>query len=275
MDIWNPWHGCRKYTEGCDNCYMFYLDEQHGQYGGDIYRVKGTFDLPLQKKRDGTYRVTDGSMLHACMTSDFFLEEADEWRPAVWDMIRRRPGVTFWLQTKRISRVPYCLPPDFGDGWANVHFCVTAENDARAKERLPQLLALPFRHKHVMCAPLLSGIDLSPYLASGQIESVLADGENYAGARPCRYEWVASLCEQCREADVPFHFVGTGNRFVKDGHTYHVPKAYQKVEALRSGLQHPPPADVPPIRKKCASCKMRHSCGGCKSCGRCDREPDM
>ncbi|MDE6780547.1 MAG: phage Gp37/Gp68 family protein, partial [Ruminococcus sp.] len=28
MQIWNPWHGCRKYSEGCDHCYMYYLDTQ-------------------------------------------------------------------------------------------------------------------------------------------------------------------------------------------------------------------------------------------------------
>lgn len=27
-DIWNPWHGCKKYSEGCENCYMYYLDSQ-------------------------------------------------------------------------------------------------------------------------------------------------------------------------------------------------------------------------------------------------------
>nr|WP_278849220.1 DUF5131 family protein [Megamonas funiformis] len=26
-DIWNPWHGCLKYSEGCKNCYMYYLDK--------------------------------------------------------------------------------------------------------------------------------------------------------------------------------------------------------------------------------------------------------
>ena len=28
MNIWNPWHGCNKYSEGCDHCYMYYLDAQ-------------------------------------------------------------------------------------------------------------------------------------------------------------------------------------------------------------------------------------------------------
>lgn len=25
-DIWNPWHGCVKCSEGCQNCYMYFLD---------------------------------------------------------------------------------------------------------------------------------------------------------------------------------------------------------------------------------------------------------
>ena len=27
-DIWNPWHGCLKYSEGCKNCYMYYARQQ-------------------------------------------------------------------------------------------------------------------------------------------------------------------------------------------------------------------------------------------------------
>lgn len=23
---WNPWHGCIKCSEGCQNCYVYYLD---------------------------------------------------------------------------------------------------------------------------------------------------------------------------------------------------------------------------------------------------------
>ena len=29
LKSWNPWHGCRKYSEGCANCYMFVLDKAH------------------------------------------------------------------------------------------------------------------------------------------------------------------------------------------------------------------------------------------------------
>ena len=39
-DIWNPWHGCKKYSEGCENCYMYFLDSQRDKDGSKIYKVK-------------------------------------------------------------------------------------------------------------------------------------------------------------------------------------------------------------------------------------------
>ena len=113
-DIWNPWHGCRKYSEGCDHCYMYYLDAQRDRSGAEIYKVKTNFNLPLKKDRQGNYKIKSGESLRVCMTSDFFLEEADGWRPEVWEMIRRRPDVRFWLLTKRAYRIRNCLPPDWG-----------------------------------------------------------------------------------------------------------------------------------------------------------------
>ena len=39
-DIWNPWHGCIKKSEGCAHCYMYYWDQQNGKNGREIYKVK-------------------------------------------------------------------------------------------------------------------------------------------------------------------------------------------------------------------------------------------
>ncbi len=268
-DIWNPWHGCRKYSKGCENCYMFYLDQQRDKDGGSIYKVKTNFNLPLKKGRQGNYKIPSGAHIRVCMTSDFFLEEADEWRDKAWDMIRRRPDVHFWLLTKRAFRIRECLPWDWQDGWDNVSLNVTAENQARADERIPILLNLPAKHKGVMIAPFIERVDLEVYLTSEQLETVFVDGENYEGIRPLHYEWVKLLYDQCRKYDVPFSFFGTGNVFVKDGREYRICKAYQHVEALRSGLQYPPVSKEVPIQKRCASCQRRISCNGCRWCGKC------
>ncbi|MEN6461119.1 MAG: DUF5131 family protein, partial [Syntrophomonas sp.] len=31
MPTWNPWHGCHKISTGCQNCYVYRIDAQHGK----------------------------------------------------------------------------------------------------------------------------------------------------------------------------------------------------------------------------------------------------
>ena len=287
-DIWNPWHGCIKCSEGCQNCYMYTLDRMRGQDGRCIRRVKSGFDYPLQRDRAGHYRVRSGETLRVCMTSDFFLEEADAWRPAAWDIIRQRRDIRFYLLTKRPQRVAQCLPPDWGDGWEQVMFNVTCENQARADERLPLLLSLPFRHKGVMCAPLIGPVSMDAALATGQIEQVLCGGENYDGSRPCRFEWVQRLQSECVRQDVTFGFLETGTVFDKGGKRYLLPdKQLQARMAGRSGMNYQGRKAVYHFRDAygeisserlyvprydgphCAECGGRLSCNGCSHCGKC------
>lgn len=139
------------------------------------------------------YMVKSGEKIRVCMTSDFFLEEADQWRDEAWEIMKIRSDVIFYLLTKRPQRVLKCLPKDWNDGWENIFFNVTAENQQRADERVPILLELPFKHKGVMCAPFIGRISLDKYLQSGQIEQVVCGGENYDGARPCNYGTIFPL----------------------------------------------------------------------------------
>lgn len=37
-DIWNPWHGCIKKSEGCHHCYMYFLLLKYNiKYKENIY----------------------------------------------------------------------------------------------------------------------------------------------------------------------------------------------------------------------------------------------
>lgn len=48
---WNPWHGCIKCSEGCQNCYVYYLDRMRGKNGADVYKTKTGFNYPLSRDR--------------------------------------------------------------------------------------------------------------------------------------------------------------------------------------------------------------------------------
>lgn len=288
-DIWNPWHGCTKISEGCQHCYMYTMDRYNGQHGGIIRRNKEGFDYPLQRNRNGQYRIRSGETVRVCMTSDFFLEEADIWRNEVWDIMRERRDVRFYLLTKRAHRMAQCLPPDWGDGWDNVMLNVTCENQARADERLPILWDIPAKHKGVMCAPFIGPVSIEKALATGQIEQVICGGENYDGARPCHFEWVKNLREECIRQDVTFCFIETGTVFIKDGKQYTMPdKVLQSRMAYRSGMNYqgkkhqyifrdaygeipPERLHVPQFPAHCEECGNRLVCNGCANCLRCAR----
>ena len=102
-DIWNPWHGCKRISEGCENCYMYYLDSLRGKDGAEIYKVKNNFDYPLHKDRNGNYKIKSGEYIRVCMTSDFFLKEADCWREEVWKIIKKRSDVIFGSVTTMVD----------------------------------------------------------------------------------------------------------------------------------------------------------------------------
>lgn len=245
MDVndktWNPWHGCHKCSEGCQNCYAYFLDKRYGRDTNQVVRNKSNFDFPVKKDREGNYKLKAGEFVRVCMTSDFFLEEADAWRDEAWAFIRRRPDVTFSLLTKRAHRIKACLPADWGDGWDNVTFAVSAENQKRVDERIPYLLDLPAKHRWISVKPFIGEVDLEAYLATGKIETVLAGGENYLGSRPLHYDWVKKVHDQCAAHGVQLIFGQTGNVFIKDGTEYRIrSRTAQMEQALKAGLHYPP-----------------------------------
>ncbi len=236
MSVWNPWHGCKKISPGCAHCYVYRRDESIGKDASVVTKT-ASFSLPLAKNRQGEYKLTpETGDVWACMTSDFFLDEADAWRDECWDMIRIRQDLHFHITTKRIARFAECVPPDWGDGWRNVSVCCTCEDQKRADERLPILLALPIRHKKIICEPMLGEIHIENYLASGQLERVICGGESGTDARPCRFEWIMSMRGQCVKYRVPFTFKQTGAVFIKDGRTYNIERRLQMAQAKKSGL---------------------------------------
>lgn len=233
--MWNLWHGCHKLSAGCGHCYVYRGDSKRGVDSRIITKTKN-FDLPIQKKRNGEYKIPSGTMVYTCFTSDFFVEEADQWRAEAWEMIRRRHDLRFMMITKRIDRFYESLPSDWGDGYENVTICCTAENQDRADYRLPLYKAAPIKHKIIICEPLLERVDLSAYRIGSWVEQVVAGGESGYLARPCDFEWIMALHNLCVEQGVSFWFKQTGARFVKDGKAYDITRRLQHSQARKAGI---------------------------------------
>ena len=238
MAIWNPWHGCHKISPGCLNCYVYRRDSSFGK-DSSLVQKTGEFDLPVRRNRFLDYKLQpQGEPVYTCMTSDFFVEEADAWRDAAWKMIRERNDLQFTIITKRIHRFLDCLPEDWGEGYEHVTICCTCENQEMADKRLPLLLQYPIWHRQIIHEPMLGPIDIADYLAEGRIEQVICGGESGDAARICDYAWVLSVREQCIQYGVPFFFKQTGARFRKDGRLYRIRRKDQEPQARKAGIDY-------------------------------------
>jgi len=233
--MWNLWHGCHKFSEGCRHCYVYRGDSKRDIDSNTVTKTKN-FDLPIQKKRNGEYKIPSGTLVYTCFTSDFFLEDADLWRAEAWKMIRERSELRFLWITKRIDRFYNCIPCDWGEGYDNVTICCTIENQDRADYRLPIYQSLPIKHKIIICEPLLERIDLRPYNIGSWVEQVVAGGESGYDARPCDFDWVMELHNVCKENNVAFWFKQTGAKFIKDGRSYNIARQFQHSQARKAGI---------------------------------------
>ncbi|MGN0666734.1 MAG: DUF5131 family protein [Huintestinicola sp.] len=216
MSMWNPWRGCRRCSEGCLHCYIHKGDSKRGVNTNDIVKTKD-FYKPVDKLKNGSYKMKPG-IVYLCFSTDFFIEDADEWRPECWKMIKERKDCTFLFLTKRIDRFSACIPEDWGEGYDNVVICCTVENQRNADYKLSIFKDLPIKHKCITAQPLLERIDMESYLDG--IELVVVGGESDINARPLHYDWVLDIRKQCISHNVSFEFRQCGTYFIKDNKKY-------------------------------------------------------
>lgn len=234
MAMWNPWRGCKKCSEGCLYCYIHKGDAKRGVDTSIVVKTKD-FYKPVEKLKNGDYRMKSG-IVYLCFSTDFLIEEADEWRAECWTMIKERQDCTFLFLTKRIERFTDCLPDDWGDGYENVVVCCTVENQKNADKKLSLFSTLPIKHKCITAQPLLERINIEEYLEG--IELVVVGGESDKLARPLDYAWVLDIREQCIRKNVGFEFRQCGTHFIKDGRHYKLQTKDLCRQAKKAGIDY-------------------------------------
>ncbi len=198
--------------------------------------------------------------------SDLFHEDVpDEWIDRVFAVMALCPQHTFQVLTKRSARLlkyvdgncplysrhtrneielaaermrpntvgPFAPKYSFQWPLPNVWLGVSAEDQRRADERIPDLLATPAAVRFVSAEPLLGGIDftrikwlrepfsgtvdtlrgvLSPSagldslgvepVIGPRLDWIIVGGESGHGARPMQADWARSIVRQCKAAGI-------------------------------------------------------------------------
>lgn len=244
-------HHCVRISEGCKHCYAATMN--HRFKGPDYVKGADTPRLdeeallqPLKWKRP--------RRIFVCSMTDLFMDEHTDWMlDRVFATMALAHHHTFQVLTKRagrmreyvsalrgtsgwdtkrtldtLTRVPGRKRGDtihdsiehFGKaiaaGLPNVWLGVSAENQERADERIPDLLATPAAVRFVSAEPLLGPVnlerlrrwrrgDLNTYGAEiledrPGLDWIIAGGESGPGARPCDVSWIRSIKDQCADA---------------------------------------------------------------------------
>jgi len=273
---WNIITGCSVLTPGCTNCYAMRLAGTRlanhpsrkgltrAAKAGPVWTGEVRFNAPwllqpLQWKRP--------RRIFVCAHGDMFHEDVpDEWIDRIFAVMALAPQHTFQVLTKRSAR----MRAYFRGGWGwrvmeakkpmdpehrpgrggllstaggaleNVWLGVSVEDQKRADERIPDLLATPAAVRWISAEPLLGPLDIRKYIwpvhgwwrpphrsyaeakAAGAecglrrqalvhadsrfLDWVVPGGESGPDARPIHPDWVRSLRDQCTAAGVPFLF---------------------------------------------------------------------
>lgn len=280
---WNPVTGCSVVSPGCTNCYAMGLAGTRLQHhpsrsgltrpskagpvwNGQVRLNEEWLTQPLQWKRP--------RMIFVCAHGDLFHESVpDAWIDRVFAVMKMAPHHTFQVLTKRSARMrAYFEARRNGDPWAeaadeiadrigledhpavleprdlplrNVWLGVSAEDQRRADERVPDLLATPAAVRFVSAEPLLGPIDFTRIEARStgtliggdfahpkridaltgwaghypsptvfhprshrlaRLDWIIVGGESGPNARPMHPAWARSIRDQCTAAGVAFHF---------------------------------------------------------------------
>lgn len=271
---WNVITGCSVVSPGCRECYAMKLagtrlrhlpsrrgltlDTKTGPvWTGEVRFNAHWLDQPL--------RWTRPRMIFVVAHGDLFQEKVPQaWIDRIFAVMALCPQHVFQVLTKRSARMrdylndPNCrdridavmneIAPahwhrreieDYG-GWPlkNVWAGVSVEDQERANERVPHLLATPAALRWVSAEPLLSRVDftsidlglrqgvvlgedgepdrpetfrlvrdaLRPGLDDERIDFIVVGGESGARARPMHPDWARKIRDDCAAAEVVFHF---------------------------------------------------------------------
>jgi protein gp37 len=281
-DVWNPIVGCSVISPGCTNCYAMRdawrksANPKTPQYHGLTRMTRGgpvwtgemrlhepALTKPLKRRKPTMYFVNS--------MSDLFHESVqDAWLDQVFAVMALCPQHRFLILTKRadrmraymtrlldeplrdtVRRMAAARPAwKYGAGLdivipaPNVWLGVSAEDQPRADERIPHLLATPAAVRFVSVEPMLGpvsmlvtdhrghdihalrGIAVDPtdpdgadkYYRTAKLDWVIVGGESGPNARPMHLDHARDVVRQCQAAGVPPFVKQLGRQCVMNRH---------------------------------------------------------
>ena len=260
---WAIVSGCTAVSPGCDNCVsritvhrlslashtgdryagLTVLDDAGFRWSGQVRCHHEVLEHPLHWQKPRRVLVAGlGDLFHPDVPELFVLD--------VFRVMFQARQHTYTVFTKYVERMVkfsrrICRNPRKSDlylateggrpwlPWAkHVHMGVSVEDQQRADERVPRLIAADVAVRVVAVEPMLGPVDLSPWLVRDRcppdvvwrefrpkprVNGVVVGGENSPKGRPMDLAWARALRDQCKANGVPFWMKSIGTRATDNG----------------------------------------------------------
>lgn len=235
---WNPLHGCKWKSPGCDNCYAAQLmaTRMQPRYPGlaEARVVKGKKSYFFTNKilldpKDLAEVLVDKTPKRYFVNSmsDLFHEGVrEDYINAVFDVMERAWWHQYQILTKRPERMAKYSQKRYADRTPPPHIWLgtTVENQDAFDERVKHLASTKTAVPWLSCEPLLGPIDFGDKKPAAW---VVVGGESDSD-RKMDAAWATSLRDQCKELGVTFFFKQWGD-FNEEG-------VYQKMRKADFGV---------------------------------------
>jgi len=237
----NPWIGCAKVSDGCAHCYaeVDTFARRSRAAGLELWGPRAARHVtslanwakPLAWDRAARAAGVRHRVFCASLADVFEdrPELADE-RARLFALIRETQDLDWLLLTKRPENIVRLWAAARADVEAaqpeglvpktlpNLWLGTTAENQATAETRVPELLRAPAVVRFVSAEPLLGPLILDPWMpvtigpGKPAVDWVIVGGESGPRARPFDMTWARWLRSQCVNAGAAFFMKQAGAR---------------------------------------------------------------
>ena len=192
---WKLVEGCTPVSPACKNCWSMAMEKRFRKETGIVFH-KERLERPFKRKKPASFAIWN----------DLFHESVEfMWIDEVMKVIINNDQHIFQILTKRpeialkyFNTFKYDkeFPPK------NLWIGVTCESEDYIY-RIHELLKILAKIYFVSFEPILSEIYI-PKRMLYQIDWVIVGPETGTEKRPYKKEWIESLYEQCKSANVPF-----------------------------------------------------------------------
>ena len=220
----NIWIGCSKTSPGCMKCFA----ERDNNFrhwipawGGPRKRTSPAYwKQPLKWAREATAQGITKKVFCGSLMDIFDAEVDQSWRDDAFALVETCAaigGLEWLFLTKRIENAAAMLPAAWlAQPPGYVRIGVTAENQAMADKRIPELLRVWKGKNFISVEPMLGPVNIYrafsatyPGLSLSEkiglhLDWIVAGAESGPGAREMQLDWARSLRDECVASGTPY-----------------------------------------------------------------------